>query len=70
LSAPPSDTPIAAALSSGGWLLVLVVGALAIVGFLAFLVYELRLDAPPEEARELPPPRELPGINDRQERRS
>jgi hypothetical protein len=49
--------------------LVLVVGTLAIVGFVAFLVHELRLGPPPDEARELPPPRDLPATTDRQERR-
>jgi hypothetical protein len=60
VSVPPSGAPVAAALTSSGWLLVIVVGAVAIAAFAAFVVHELRLGPTPEEVRELPPPTELP----------
>jgi hypothetical protein len=61
--APPGAPPLAAALTDAGLLLIAVVGAVAIVAFLLFVVREA-LNRPVEIPRELPPPHDLPAIED------
>jgi hypothetical protein len=55
--------PLAAALTDSGLLLIVVVGGLAIVAFLVFVVREA-LSRPVEVPRELPPPHDLPPLGD------
>lgn len=63
--------PLAAALTDAGLLLVVVVGAVAIVVFVLFVVREA-FSRPVETPRELPPPHDLPplGQDDEPRRRT
>lgn len=53
--------PLAAALTDAGLLLVVIIGGVAIVVFLLFVLREA-LSHPVETPRELPPPHDLPPI--------